>query len=190
MADGVGVPHAILSAQMRNPLFPRGRYVASPRWAFWVNTVAASPYLNHRTRKWIYRRLGFDISPESLWIGSRCYFHSSDVTIGDRAIVQDYCYFENVARLTIGHGVGIGAHTVIITSNHDIGPSTQRFGRWYYEPVTIQDGCWIGARALILPGVTIGRGTIVAAGAVVTADCEPNCVYAGVPARLLRRLDE
>jgi maltose O-acetyltransferase len=110
--------------------------------------------------------------------------------IGERTIINDFCYFENVARVTLGRGVGIGAQVSIITSNHDIGPSTQRNGRWYHLPVNIEDGCWIGARALILPGVTVGRGSIVAAGAVVTSDCEPNCIYGGVPARILRRLDD
>jgi maltose O-acetyltransferase len=52
--------------------------------------------------------------------------------------------------------------------------------------VRIGDRCWIGARATILPGVSIGDGTVVAAGAVVTKDCEPDALYAGVPARRLR----
>jgi maltose O-acetyltransferase len=174
---------------MRHPLFPEIGYVASRRWAFWVNGVAASPYVGQALRKRIYRRLGMEISPASWTIGARCYFHSADVSIGDRAIINDYCYFENVGRLVIGPGVGVGAHVSVITSNHDIGPSTQRNGRWFYEPVTFEEGVWIGARATILPGVTVGRGTIVAAGAVVVSDCEPNCIYGGVPARILKRLD-
>jgi maltose O-acetyltransferase len=181
---------AILVGRVRNPLLPRTEHVASRRWSFWVNTVAASPYVNPQARKSIYRRLGLKISHEAWEIGSRCYIHSSDIRIGERTIINDFCYFENVARITLGSGVGIGAHVAIITSNHDIGPSTQRNGDWHYLPVTIEDGCWIGARATILPGVTVGRGTIVAAGAVVTSDCEPNCIYGGVPARILRQLDE
>lgn len=175
---------------MRNPLIPRGGYVASRAWAFWVNTVAASPYVGQATRKRIYRRLGLNISPNSYDLGSRCYFHSSEITIGPQTIFNDHVYIENVAPVTIGSGVGIGAHAVILTSNHEIGPSSQRNGRWFYEPVVIEDGCWLGARSVVLPGVTIGRGTIVGVGAVVTKDCEPDCVYAGVPARILRRLED
>lgn len=52
--------------------------------------------------------------------------------------------------------------------------------------VSIGDSCWLGARATILPGVTIGEGTIIGAGAVVTEDCKPGAVYAGVPARRIR----
>lgn len=61
------------------------------------------------------------------------------------------------------------------------GPSTQ-------EPITVQEGTWIGARSTILPGVTIGAGVIVAAGSVVTRDCDPHSLYAGVPARKIRSL--
>jgi maltose O-acetyltransferase len=80
--------------------------------------------------------------------------------------------------------------STVITSTHDVGPSAARMGDWHYLPVTIEDGCWVGARTVLLPGVTIGRGTIVASGAVVASDCEPDSVYGGVPARLLRRIDQ
>jgi maltose O-acetyltransferase len=56
------------------------------------------------------------------------------------------------------------------------------------RPVSIEDGAWIAARVTILPGVTIGRGTVVAAGAVVTRDVPPNTLAAGVPARVKREL--
>jgi maltose O-acetyltransferase len=55
-----------------------------------------------------------------------------------------------------------------------------------FKPVRVSDRCWLGARATILPGVTIGEGTIIGAGAVVTKDCKPGAVYVGVPARRLR----
>ena len=170
-------------------LFPRGTYVASRRWAFWVNGLAASPYVRPAMRKRIYRRLGLRISPEAWEIGARCYFHSSDVSIGPRTIINDLCYFENVGTLTIGSGVGISVGVTVLTSMHEIGPSSQRNGEWSYRPVRIEDGAWIGARALIYPGVTIGRGAIVAPGAVVTRDCEPDHLYGGVPAKVIRRLD-
>ncbi len=178
------------SPKLNNPLFPRGSYVASRRWAFWVNGIAASPYVRSERRKDIYRRMGMDVSPESWNFGSRCYFHSSDISIGSRTLVNDFVYVENVAPVTIGSGVAIAAHAAIITSKHVMGLSTQRAGGWGYLPVTIEDGCWIGVRAVIMPGVTVGRGTVIGAGAVVVKDCEPNCVYAGVPARILRRLGD
>jgi maltose O-acetyltransferase len=115
---------------------------------------------------------------------------STATRIGPHTIINDFCYFENAASIRLGSGVGIGAHTAIITSNHEMGPSSQRNGRWSCEPVTIEDGCWIGARTTILSGVTIARGCVVGAGALVAKDCEPDSLYAGVPARLIRQLED
>jgi maltose O-acetyltransferase len=176
---------------MRNPFLPRTRYAASRRWWFWVNTVAASPYMSQKGRKRIYRAMGMDISPDAFEIGSGCYFHSADVRIGPGSRINDRCWFENTGRLTIGAGVAVAPHVRVVTSTHRIGPSLSRgSGGWVFHPVTLDDGCWIGAGALIQPGVTIGRGCIVAPGAVVAVDTEPDWLYGGVPARKLRQLDE
>jgi len=63
-----------------------------------------------------------------------------------------------------------------------------RAGETEYLDINIGKGCWICANVLILPGVTIGEGTVVAAGAVVTSDLEPDCLYAGVPALKIKQL--
>jgi maltose O-acetyltransferase len=181
----------MLRARMPNPLLPRTSHAGSRRWSFWVNTVAASPYVSPATRARLYRALGMDIAPGAYEIGARCYFHSAAVSIGAETRINDLCWFENTAPLTIGRGVGIAARVAILTSRHRIGPSSSRAsGGWYYLPVTLEDGCWVGAGALIQPGVTIGRGSIVAAGAVVTADTEPDWLYGGVPARKIRPLED
>jgi maltose O-acetyltransferase len=174
---------------MRNPLLPRTSHAASRRWYFWANTVAGSPYIGAEARKRIYRALGMEISSETFDIGSRCYVHSSDLVIGPHSFINSFCWFENTARLTIGRGVAVGPRVVVITSLHTIGPSSARAsGGWHYLPVTFEDGCWIGAGALIQPGVTIGRGSIIAPGAVVTENTEPDWLYGGVPARQIRPL--
>ena len=79
---------------------------------------------------------------------------------------------------------------MIITAKHSLGGPELRAGDGGPEPVVIGDGTWIGAGAIILPGLTVGAGCIVAAGAVVTKDCTPNGLYAGVSARRIRDLDE
>ena len=168
---------------------PRRAHVGSPSWSFWANTVSASRLVTPATRKRIYRWLGLDISPQANDIGAGCYFHSFNIAIGARTFINDYCYFENVERVIIGDDVALGMQVAIVTSTHELGAVHRRSGPWKVEPVRIEDGCWIGARALILPGVTIGRGAVVAAGAVVASDCEPNRVYGGVPARVVRDLE-
>ncbi|WP_228373270.1 acyltransferase [Demequina silvatica] len=75
-----------------------------------------------------------------------------------------------------------------ITATHEIADSSCRGGRVVSAPVTIEDGCWIGANVTILPGVTVGAGSVIAAGAVVVSTLAPNGLYGGVPARLIREL--
>jgi maltose O-acetyltransferase len=159
----------------------------SRAWAFYVNSVASSPLVTRGTRARIYRACGFDFETE--FIFPRCYFHTTDIALGPGAILNHGVHIENVARVTVGARTGLGLFTVVLTSNHEVGPHETRLGDWLRLPVTIGDGCWIGARCLILPGVTIGDGCIVAAGSVVREDCEADGVYAGVPARRVKDLD-
>ncbi len=71
---------------------------------------------------------------------------------------------------------------------HEIGSAQSRAGADVSYPIKVGNGCWIGARSTILPGVTVGDGCIIAAGSVVNKDCEPNSLYAGVPARKIKDL--
>lgn len=87
----------------------------------------------------------------------------------------------------IGDNVGIAYRCQFLTTNHDYTDSNKRTGKVTGADIVIEDGCWIGS--IILPGVTVKRGGIVAAGSVVTADCEENCLYAGVPARKIKNLN-
>ena len=169
-----------------NPLKPTHNYVRSRRWAFYVNTVAASPLVTPRTRAGIYRRCGIELETE--FLAPACYIHHADLRLGPGVILQHGVHIENVARVEIGARTGVGVGSVILTSTHDVGPHDVRLGKWHYLPVTIGEGCWIGARSLIMPGVTIGDGCIVGAGAVVRDDCEPDGVYVGVPARRVKDL--
>lgn len=160
--------------------------IDSRRWGLLVNTLAASPLVSGATRRRLLTSAG--MSTDTDRVGPSCYFHHADVRIGHDTLVNRECYFENVASVHIGDHCALGIGVMVLTSTHAVGPSHSRAGDWSYEPVTIEDGCWIGARATILPGVTIGRGCVVGAGALVREDCEPNGLYAGVPARRVRDL--
>ena len=92
------------------------------------------------------------------------------------------------APVVIGERCDIGPGAEFLTGSHEIGPPARRAGLGTAAPVTVETGCWIGARALVLGGVTIGASSIVAAGAVVTRDVAANSLAAGVPATLRRRL--
>jgi maltose O-acetyltransferase len=112
------------------------------------------------------------------------------VVIGADCFLNDGCRFDSTAPITIGDGVYVGHDVAILTATHDIDGPHRRAGHLVGRSVTIEHGVWIGARATILPGVTIGHGAVVAAGAVVTSSVEPDTVVGGVPARLLRKLED
>jgi maltose O-acetyltransferase len=169
-----------------DPRWTKEFSVLSRRWAFLVNGVAASPYVSPRARAAIMRRQGIEIETDQIY--PRCYFHTCNVHLAPGSILNHGVYIENVARVEVGEYSGLGMFTVVLTSTHEPGPPSHRYGVWAPEPVKIGRGCWIAARVVILPGVTIGDGCIVAAGAVVHSDCEPHGFYAGVPAKRIKDL--
>ncbi|MFT5196686.1 MAG: maltose O-acetyltransferase [Cellvibrionaceae bacterium] len=111
------------------------------------------------------------------------------LTVGRVCRFNVGCFLNLGAEINIGDYVGFGQQVLILTESHEIGTSEYRSGKLIPKPVTIGNGCWIGARSTILPGVTIGDGVIVAAGAVVTKDVKPNVLVAGIPAKVIRELD-
>jgi maltose O-acetyltransferase len=98
------------------------------------------------------------------------------------------CVFDNLAPITIGRNVYIGDEVMRLTSAHERGGTAGKAaGARVGRPIRVEDGAWIGACAMIMPGVTVGAGCTVAAGAVVTRDRMPGGTYAGIPpARLFR----
>jgi maltose O-acetyltransferase len=155
-------------------------------WHLRVNRIAASHLLTFDRRMQILRRSGIDT--RTRLIGPGCHFFSSDITLGPETWVNEGVYFENRARIEIGARCGVGYQAMLCTSAHDVGPAHQRWSHWKPGTIVIQDGSWVGARAVVMGPVTIGSGCIVAAGAVVVKDCEPNGLYAGVPARRVKEL--
>jgi maltose O-acetyltransferase len=121
-----------------------------------------------------------------IWGLERCYFESEHVSIGPGCAVNAECWFEGHGRIVIGRDVLFGSQVMILTSDHGISPAGEVARHATYGEVHIGDRCWIGTRAMIMPGVTIGEGTVIGAGALVTKDCEPGAIYVGVPARRVR----
>lgn len=118
-------------------------------------------------------------------------FWNTNVTIGAGFYINRGVTFEGKAAVTLGMKVAVGPEVMILTSTHDIGPTQWRAGNGVprFQAVSVGDGSWIGARATLMPGVTIGRGCVIAAGSVVRSDCPDNTLWAGVPAILKRELD-
>lgn len=111
-----------------------------------------------------------------------------NIRIGSNVFTNSGCHFQDQGGITIGNGVLIGHNVVLATINHDLKPENQR--RNHYSKIVIRDGVWIGSNSTILPGVTIGEWSVIAAGAVVTKDVPPYTIVGGVPARIIRKIDK
>lgn len=107
--------------------------------------------------------------------------------IGKNVFINSGCCFQDQGGITIGDGALIGHNVVMATLNHSEDPETR--GNLHPAPIHIGRNVWIGASAIILPGVTIGDGAIVGAGSVVTRDVPENMIVTGVPGRILRSVD-
>lgn len=138
---------------------------------------------------WYRRALGMTIG-EGTALGLAQYIHVPGrqragrvgIQIGARTVVNRGCCLDGRGGLTIGDNVSVSPGVWILTDGHDM---HDPFFAEVLAPVVVGDYAWLGSRAMILPGVTIGEGAVVAAGAVVTRDVAPYTVVGGVPARLI-----
>lgn len=110
---------------------------------------------------------------------------ASEVTIGRNVMIMGGCLMMSRGGITIDDDVMIAANVQLISNNHDL------YDRQLLicKPVHICRNVWIGAGATILPGVTVGENAVVAAGAIVTKDVEPNTIVGGNPAKLIKHID-
>lgn len=106
--------------------------------------------------------------------------------VGKNVFINFCCHFQDQGGVYIGDDVLIGSNVVLATINHGMDPDERHLH--HLEPIHIGNKVWIGANSTILPGVTVGDGAIIAAGAVVTKDVPPGTVVGGVPARAIKEL--
>ena len=106
-----------------------------------------------------------------------------NIEMGRNVRINSNCFFLDSTTIRIGDHVMIGPNVMIVTPNHSRDPVERRRTGTISKPVVIEDDVWIGAGAIILPGVTVGAGAIVGAGSVVTKDVPAGATVAGNPAR-------
>jgi acetyltransferase-like isoleucine patch superfamily enzyme len=143
-----------------------------------LSLVGLIPF--HSLRRFFCRLAGVKIGKGSTIHMEARFYQPNNIIIGEDTIIGDHCFLDGRASLKIGSHTAIASYVLIYNSEHDI--NSLDF-RPIEEPVEIGDFCFIGARAIILPGVKIGKGAVVASGAVVTKDVPSLSIVGGVPAR-------
>jgi len=141
----------------------------------WVGNI---PF--HSIRKVFYSLSGVKIGTGStvhMWAN---FFQPKNISIGEDTIIGDHAFLDGRNKLKIGNHVDIASSVMIYNSEHDI--ISEDFHA-IDAPVKIEDYVFIGPRVIILPGVKIGKGAIVSAGAVVTKDVQPFKIVGGIPAK-------
>ena len=136
---------------------------------------------SRRLRKAFYRYvLDIQIGPESaIHMGAR-FDTRHNFSMGSNSVINERCRLDNRGGIVIGSNVSISADVIILTADHDV--RDPRFTS-HHKAVNIGDHVFIGTRAIVLPGVTIGEGAVVAAASTVTRDIAPYTIVAGNPAR-------
>lgn len=154
-----------------------------------VNTVLAG------TRTWSFplkRKLlnwaGYKIGENTKIVGP--IFITADLSVGrDTWIGRNFSVHGN-GSVEIGNNCDVAPDVTFYTGGHEIGDATRRAGKGINKSSIIKDGCWICAASKILPGIVIEESCVVAAGAVVTKNIEKNQLVGGVPAQLIKRLED
>jgi galactoside O-acetyltransferase len=116
--------------------------------------------------------------------------YGNRVHLGDDVFVNVGLTLVDDVDVHVGDRVMFAPNVTVTTTGHPVHPDLRRDGTQFSAPVRIEDDVWIGSGAVILPGVTIGRGSVVGAGAVVTGNVPPDVVVGGTPARVLRRITD
>ncbi|HPT65944.1 MAG TPA: acyltransferase [Candidatus Woesebacteria bacterium] len=159
-------------------IFNRFKTILLEFWLMILRFIGFIPI--HTIRKIFYIASGIDMPFNStIHIGAN-FFKPSNIKIGHDTIIGDHCFMDGRAKLTIGNHVGIASQVLIYNDEHDINSIDYRNS---FGPVEIGDYVFIGPRSVILPNIKIGKGAVIAAGAVVTKDVPEFEIWGGVPAQ-------
>ena len=183
-ADGSPAPVQNLGAYRR----PAG--AARPGWLWWAAwqpvalTVLESGWLPFpRLKVWALRAFGATVGPGLVMKPHVRVKDPRNLTVGRNCWVGEGAWIDNLAPVTLGDDVCVSQGAYLCTGGHDhTRPTFDLIAR----PIAVRDQAWVGARAVLLPGVTVGRGAVVAAGAVVTRDVPPGMIVGGNPARVIK----
>lgn len=126
--------------------------------------------------------------------------HGNNIFLGNDVIIGINCTFVDNAEIRIGNRVLIASNVQFYTSSHPVLPQERLVSNWkeqqttffrtYARPIEVKDNVWIGGGSILLPGVTVGKNSVIGAGSVVTRSIPANCVAVGSPCRVIRVFEE
>jgi len=167
-------------------------------WRFGIMTLAMIPYhlalfppVRSALLRWYGARIGKRVVLHNARFFNLYRSGLSGLSLGNEVFIGDECLLDLADRIELGDQVTL-AERVLILTHTNVGYEDHPLQRHFpasTAPVILERGCFVGAQAVILPGIRIGECSMVAAGAVVTRDVPANSVVAGTPARVLRTLD-
>lgn len=154
---------------------------------YWLGNGLIMNQPSYSVRHWYLQKiLGLKIGDSSS-IHTGCYIAGgpwgAQIEIGSNTVINRFTYLDGRVSLKIGNNVNISHYSIIQTLTHD--PQSSDFAG-VPMPVLIEDHVWIGTRALILPGVTLGEGCVIGAGSVVTKSIPPYTIAVGNPAKVIK----
>lgn len=172
---------AISSAE----LAARESYGAAPLRLFLVETLYREmpPFVGFRVLSQLLRFAGVRLGRASMigglptLVGSGNY--CSRLSIGECCGFNEGCFFDLSDEIRIGNHVSVGHEVMFLTGSYELGPAERRAGKRRSAPIVVEDGAWIGARATVLSGVTIGAGAVIGSAAVVDKDVPANTLVMG-----------
>ena len=169
----------------QNPDFNRG----ASRWQELLWMIASALFFRHSLavwnggKVWLLRRFGARVGQGVRIKPSVHIKFPWKLRIGDHIWIGEKVWIDNLAEVTIGDHVCISQEAYLLTGNHNYKKPTFDL---LTQPITLKTGSWIGARAVVCPGVTVGESAILTVGSVATKDLEANGIYQGNPAKCIR----
>lgn len=166
--------------------FDKGATTAKAALWYFVNALIVraswNPFMGIKI--WLLRLFGARIG-KGLCIKNNVTIKSPwNLTVGDNCWLGEGAWIDNLDKVTIGNDVCISQGAMLLTGNHDYTRSNMPYRN---APIRLEDGCWIGARTTVCPGVTVHRNAVLTVGSVATKDLEASGIYQGNPAVLLRK---
>lgn len=152
-----------------------------------LSSILGNDFLSCILRKHSLSLLGIKFG-DGTTIRGGSYFYGGGLTTGINCQINRNCYFDFTQSVIFGNNVVIGHGVTFITAEHKIGSSAHRAGSAQGKAIIVEDGVWIGANSTVLPGITVGAGSVIAAGAMITRNVPSNVVMGGVPAKKIKDL--